>query len=160
MGDLAPRSLSIEPADASNWRDSLQLDVLPDQLRFVSAHKPISMMGLAKAFINPEGLLWRPYVLRLGTSLVGFFMLASTPEKPSEQWLFHFFIDKQLQRQGLGKRALECVVDFARSMSPPCATLKLCFHPENHAAERLYVGSGFEPIDETRHGEQVLVRKL
>lgn len=160
MSDLAPPTLSIEPVDASNWRDSLELDVLPDQLRFVSAYKPISMMGLAKAFINPEGLSWRPYALRLDSSLVGFFMLASTPESPSERWLFHFFIDKRVQRQGVGKRALECIADFSRSMSPPCATLKLCFHPENHTAKHLYLGSGFEPIDETRNGEQVLVRKL
>ncbi len=101
-----------------------------------------------------------PLRTTIGDRAVGFFMLASSPEKPSEQWLFHFFIDKRLQRQGLGKRAFKCLVDFARSMSPPCATLKLCIHPENHAAERLYVGSGFEPIAETRHGEQVFVLKL
>jgi diamine N-acetyltransferase len=160
MLDESMSRVSIELIDASNWRESLKLEVEPDQLRFVSAYAPVAMMGLAKAYINPEGLTWCPHAIRLGNVMVGFFILASASEQPSEIWLFHFFIDKRLQRQGLGKRALECIVGFTRSMSPPCATLKLCFHPENLAAERLYVGSCFEPIDETRHGEQVFVRRL
>ncbi len=69
MDDVAPPTLSIQPIDASNWRDSLQPDVLLDQLRFASAPEPFSMMGLAEAFINPEGLSWCAYAPRFGTAL-------------------------------------------------------------------------------------------
>ncbi len=160
MPIYALSSLGIEPIDGSNWRESFLLEVDHEQMRFVASHSPIVMLGLAKAQVQAEGLIWKPFGIRSGSEMVGFYMLAYGSPEAREVWLRHFFIDTKYQGQGMGARALRLICDQLHANCPEWETLKLSYHAENSVAQRLYEGFGFEPNGETRNGETVLALSL
>lgn len=109
--------VTIEEVTRANWRATLALGVAPEQQRFIADYTPIAALALAKAYIRPFGFVWTPYAFYAqgeGESaaepegeLVGFTMLAHTPESADDYWLFHFFIDQRFQGRGYGELALQ-----------------------------------------------------
>lgn len=75
--------------------------------------------------------------------MVGFFNLHYTPDHADDYWLFHFFIDKRFQRNGLGSRALRALLRQIKQNNPSCNRLRLTVHPENEAGRIFYLKVGF-----------------
>nr|BBH86484.1 GCN5 family N-acetyltransferase [Thermosporothrix sp. COM3] len=147
--------LTISEVTRDNWRDTLLLGVYPEQQRFISDVVPIAAIALAKAYIRPGGLLWRPYAFYDDRTMIGFMMLAYEPDNTADCWMFHFFIDVAHQGKGYGKQALLRLLDFLKQECPACCALLLTVHPENMRAQRLYRGIGFQPTGEEREGEPI-----
>ncbi len=148
-------NVSLREVTQDNWLATLQLEVQPDQQRFVAAYTPIAAIALAKAYIRPGGKEWAPYAIFAGATVVGFVELAYQPGSQDEYWIFHFFIDQRFQGCGYGKAALAALIAFVRERYPDCQTLQLVVHPDNHRAQRLYTRAGFRATGETRWGEPV-----
>lgn len=100
MEEKENSKISIEQINASNWRESLLLSVLPEQMKFVADYAPIAMLGLAKTSVHDEGFVWEPFGIRMGSQLVGFFMLAKNLVRLSygcfTSSLIHDFKDEDL----------------------------------------------------------------
>ena len=152
--------VTIAEVTRANWRATLALGVAPEQQRFIAAYAPIAALGLAKAYIRPCGFIWTPYAFYAHDEtaepegeLVGFTMLAYTPESADDYWLFHFFIDQRFQGRGYGALALQQLIAHLRVTHPHSRALQLTVHPENARAQRLYTRAGFRPTGETLDGE-------
>jgi diamine N-acetyltransferase len=141
-------TITLVQVNADNWRDTLQLSVHPEQLRFVAEYSPIAAIALAKAFIRPHDMIWIPYAIYADEQLVGFIELACKPESENRYWLYHFFIDRSQQGKGYGKQALNAFIQMVRETYARCRELRLSVHPDNVAAVRLYSHLGFQPTGE------------
>lgn len=147
--------LSLQEVTQHNWRATLELDVFPEQQRFIADVVPIAAIALAKAYIRPGGLIWLPYAFYDNTKMVGFTELAYEPESLDNYWLCHFFIDRHFQEQGYGKAALHLFLRFMTDYHPRAQSLQLTVHPENVRAQRLYTSVGFRPTGATHDGEPI-----
>lgn len=147
--------VTLQPITRHNWRAALSLTLPPEQQRFVADYAPVVLIGLAKAYVGALGLTWLPYGIFAGENLVGFVALAYPPANQQECWIFHFFIDQQSQGKGIGKRALQAIIELVRTAFPDCRTVRLTVHPENTIAQALYTKAGF-----TSTGEQAFDEPL
>lgn len=147
--------ITFEPIAEANWRATLTLGVRPDQQRFVAEHVPIAAIVLAKAFIRPGGKIWQPYAIYADGALIGLIALAFTHDSSDDYWIYHFFIDQRYQGRGYGRRALMAFLQAVPDAHPECQAILLTVHPENHIAQRLYTGAGFQPTGAECAGERV-----
>lgn len=150
--------ITVAEVTRANWRATLALGVAPEQQRFIADYSPIAALGLAKAYIRPFGFIWTPYAFYAHDQaaegmLVGFTMLAYTPQSAEDYWLFHFFIDQRYQGRGYGAEALQRISALARDAHPRSRALQLTVHPENTRAQRLYARAGFHPTGDMLDGE-------
>jgi diamine N-acetyltransferase len=152
--------IAIRAVTGANWREALALGVRPDQQRFVAEYAPIAALALAKAYIRPGGMTWTPYAIYADDMMVGFFTLAYEPATTDQYWLFHFFIDQRYQGRGYGWMALQRFIVLVGREHPQCRTLQLVVHPENVAAQRLYIAAGFRPTGGERWDEPVYRRAM
>lgn len=149
------RLLTLREVTRENWRAALRLAVRPEQQRFIADYAPIAAIALAKAYVRPGGLVWTPYAFYAGNQMVGFVALAYEPGSADNYWICHFFIDRDHQGRGYGREALRLLIEFVREQHPNCHVLQLTVHPENVAAQRLYLSAGFQPTGTERDGEPV-----
>ncbi|HET8842694.1 MAG TPA: GNAT family N-acetyltransferase [Ktedonobacteraceae bacterium] len=147
--------LSWREVTRENWREALDLTVFPTQQRFIAEYTPIALVALAKAYVCPGELTWIPYAFYTGLDMVGFAELAYEVGSQDNYWIFHFFIDQHYQGQGYGKAALSLLLQFIKDRYPYCRMLQLTVHPENHYAQHLYIGAGFQPTGAFSNDEPV-----
>jgi ribosomal protein S18 acetylase RimI-like enzyme len=126
--------------DASNWRQSLDVQVRTDQVRFVADHQPVALVILAKCYLRPEGQTWTPYVALDDEEPVGVVAVAS---KADDVHLRHFAIDHRRQGEGLGRMMLGSVIAAISLSQPTCRSVIVTAHPENEIALSLYLSAGF-----------------
>jgi diamine N-acetyltransferase len=143
-----------------NWRAMLALSVHPAQQRFVAGYVPIAAIVLAKAYVRPEALVWRPYAFYEHDVPVGMVALAFEDHSEDRYWIYHFFIDVAHQGRGLGKRAMEALIALIQREHPRCRRVSLTVHPDNHVAQALYQRLGFAPTGDRKDDEPVFVRNL
>jgi diamine N-acetyltransferase len=148
-------AITLSEVTRDNWRATLNLTVHPEQQRFIADHQPIAAIVLAKAYIRPDGLVWAPYAIYADDDLVGLVELAYAPDSQDNYWVYHFFIDRAQQGRGYGKAAFEAFIRLIRERHPHCRQINLTVHPENHRAQRLYAGLGFQPDGRELWGEPV-----
>jgi len=141
-------TITLSEVNADNWREALELEVRPEQMRFVAEYAPIVAGALAKAYIRPYDLIWLPYAIYADAQLVGFMELACNPATENRYWLYHFFIDQRYQGHGYGKQALQAFIQLVQDGYPLCQEIRLSVHPENVTAVRLYSQFGFQPTGE------------
>ena len=147
--------ISIQDVTRQNWRTALTLAVFPDQQRFIAEYTPIVAIALAKAYIRPANLIWKPYAVYANTTMIGFIELAYLPDSYDQYWIYHFFIDYKYQGQGYGTHALHTFIAFVKQHYLPCAVIRLTVHPENTRAQTLYTRVGFQPTGQEVDGEPV-----
>ena len=145
--------ITLRELSRENWREALQLSVHPEQQRFVAEYEPIALVGLAKAYVRPLGLIWLPYAIYAGYEMIGFLELALEPDSTDQYWMYHFFIDQRFQGQGFGKMALAAFIEQVERDYPECRCISMTVHPDNQAAQRLYKSAGFARTDEELFGE-------
>ena len=113
--------------------------------------------SLAEAYANiMDGRYAQPFGIYDGETPVGFLMIGyniadeeDDPQKfpllVNSYLIWRFMIDKNHQRKGYGKRAMELALEFIRTF--PCGKAEYCwlsYNPENEVAKRLYRSFGFE----------------
>ncbi len=146
-GARAAPEVRLAEVTADNWRDVVALELDADQRDLVASN----LYSLAEASFTP---LARPRAIYAGTRLVGFLMYdAGDDNEPQRASIYRVMIDRQEQRQGYGRIALERALDEIRAL-PGLATVSIYYAPEN-PAKALYTSIGFVEVGRDEDGEVV-----
>lgn len=137
-------------------RDFLKLEVHDSQKNLVSSVAE----SYADALFPPEDvngppLVWIRGVLRNSTP-AAFLMCADPTAQQKDPWLWRLLVDKSHQGFGVGKFAVEAVIDRYREMG--CARILTCWVPDDEPAKDaslFYKKLGFKETGEILDGEIV-----
>jgi diamine N-acetyltransferase len=152
MGD----EISLREITAETVVPVIRLAVTEYQNRFVAPNA----VSLAQALFAPEAWYRAIY---LGEEPVGFVMLSDDsllqpmPDHP-ELGVWRFMVDAKHQRKGIGRRAMELVIEHARSKG--FTKLSLSYVPGEGGPEPLYRSMGFRPTGEIDDDEVVMELSL
>jgi diamine N-acetyltransferase len=140
--------VAVEPVDASNWRAVAKLSVTPEQQRWVV---PV-IRYLALCAYGDLG--WNANAIRIGDDVVGFVM-DGTEDSDDAYWIGGFVIDHRSQGRGLGRAAMEILIERGRRSGR--STAALSYAPDNVAARDLYASLGFVETGEME-GDEIVAR--
>ena len=149
--------VSLREITAETVRDVTRLSVREDQKHFVASNA----VSLAQALFAPEAWYRAIY---FGEALVGFVMLhdeslrSPAPERP-EIGVWRFMVDATYQGRGIGRAALEQVIEHVRAKGL-FEKLELSYVPGPGCPEAFYRGLGFAPTGKVDEGEIVLALAL
>lgn len=143
-------NIHIETIDNSNWRDVYDLKVNENQKDFVA--DPGYYMCLCSF-----GDVWHPMAVYICDKAVGFLMWAIDKDDNS-CWLGGIIIDKNHQRKGYGKKAIQLAMEKLAAEQKP-AGFALSYSPANEA-RKLYSSLGFVETGEKEDDELVARMKL
>ncbi len=113
---------------------------------------------------NPDAHPWYRAVYS-GPTPVGFVMIADGvseehPDFAGPYYLWRLLIDQEWQGQGIGRAALDLVVDYVRTR-PGAQALRTSVAPGSEESPMgFYVNYGFTPTGEVLDGEELLVLPL
>jgi diamine N-acetyltransferase len=141
--------------NADNWRECVALQVAEDQnASFSSNLYRIAQSKFERSLI--------PYAIynKEGT-MVGFVVYGhkykpvAMEREPEGHWsLVHLMVDRNHQRKGYGRSAVEEVIKRVKE-SGKAEVLSLSYAPDNTVARRLYARLGFQETGEMNGGELV-----
>jgi diamine N-acetyltransferase len=145
--------VTLRPLDESNREAALALRVAPGQESFVSSVAD----SLAEAAEHP-GARAVQRVICDGDTPVGFVMWADEVDGPDyvPQYLWKLMIDERHQRRGIGRAALDLVVEEFRGRD----VLTTSAGQGEGSPIAFYERYGFERTGEVDHGEVVLRLRL
>lgn len=125
------------------------LQVAPDQREFLNSN----VESIAWAYVAAESF---PLVICAAGAPVG---LAAYGYFPSDGrcWISHFMVDEGSQRRGIGRAALEQLLERMATVSGG-ASLLVAVHPDNAAAIGLYEAFGFSDTGQRQNGEVIMRR--
>jgi diamine N-acetyltransferase len=155
--NLTSAPVSLREITAETVREVTRLSVREDQKHFVASNA----VSLAQALFAPEAWYRAVY---FGEELAGFVMLhdeslrSPPPEKP-EIGVWRFMIDAKYQGRGIGRAALQRVIEHARAKGA-FEKLELSYVPGPGCPEEFYRGLGFTPTGRVDEGEIVLALAL
>jgi diamine N-acetyltransferase len=101
---------------------------------------------------NGPPLPWIRGVLR-DSIPAGFVMCADPTEQQKDAWLWRLLVDKSHQGFGVGRFAVEAVLDRYREMG--CTKVLVCWAPKEGNASLFYKKLGFRETGEILDGEIV-----
>jgi diamine N-acetyltransferase len=131
----------------------IKLSVAEEQKKFVAPNA----VSLAQALFSPEA--WYRAIYQ-GDEPVGFVMLydeslrPAMPQRP-EVGVWRFMVDARYQGRGIGRAALQQVIDLVRCRDL-FEKLELSFVPGDGSPEQFYLSLGFRHTGRVDDGEQVL----
>ncbi len=156
-------AVSVEPVTGETWRDVASLRVTESQRAFVAESAYYLCLCC-------YGDLWHPLAVRANTvqaqgaradnaraesTVVGFLMWAIDPEDRS-CWLGGILIDRDHQRRGYGRAAVEAAMRRLRD-EQEVTGFALSYEPDNVVARGLYRSLGFEETGE-REDDEIVAR--
>lgn len=146
-------NISLREISAETVRQVTNLSVREDQKQFVASNA----VSLAKALFSPEA--WYR-AIHADDELAGFVMLYDeslrpTPPQEPRVGLWRLMIDARFQGKGIGKAALQQVIDHVRAKGI-FGRLQTSYVPGLGCPEPLYRGLGFQPNGKIDDGEIVL----
>ena len=149
-------NVNLQLINEENIDDVLELKVRQDQEQFVAPND----YSLAQAYVYKKA--W-PRAIYLQDEAVGFLMLADpffigdNKASPSVE-LWRFMIDHQYQGKGIGKAALDKIVEHAKERG--YKELYTSYVPAPGSPELFYQKYGFEPTGEMNHDEVIAILKF
>lgn len=143
--------VSLRVVTAETVRAICALDVRPEQRSYVARNA----VSIAQAYFEPRAWFRAVYA---GESPVGFVMLHDDPEK-KEYFLWRFMIDAGHQGRGLGRRALDLVVEHVRGR-PGATELRSSYVRGDHGPGEFYRRYGFVETGVVEEGEVVIRLEL
>ena len=150
------RLVSLREITEENRADVERLAVTSEQANYVASNT----YSLREAAETPDACPWYRAVYA-GDDPVGFVMISDGipdghPEYVGPYFLWRLMIDTRFQRQGLGRAALDLVVEHVRPR-PDATRLLTSVVPGTVASPRgFYLRYGFTPTGEVADGEDVL----
>jgi diamine N-acetyltransferase len=147
-------AISLRPVTQENWRAVAHLEVAEEQRQFVAPN----VYSLAEAAYE-TGLT--PVAIYADETLVGFALythepfrgewdFTSTPYQ-GELGIVRMMLDKQYQRQGYGRQAMQALIAQISAL-PGAQAIILNVIPTNVGARQLYESLGFFLYEENEHG--------
>ncbi len=83
-------------------------------------------------------------------------LVAASPDSAETAYVYSLWVDPQARGQGLARRLVEAVLDWARRHGVRTATLRM--EPGNGAARTVYEGLGFTEIPSGSTTQEVVMR--
>ena len=139
---MAPET-SLREITKETVRLVTALDVGPDQHGLVAPNS----VSIAEAYFEPKAWFRAIY---LGEEPAGFAMIWRDPDE-RVFYIWRFMVDARFQGKGVGRRALELLLDEARADGVDEVTLSVV--PGPHSALAFYERCGFETTGEMHGGE-------
>jgi len=140
--------ISLREVTAETVRAVCKLDVRPAQRGFVAPNS----FSIAQAHFEPRAWFRAVYA---NETPVGFVMLELDRERES-YFLWRFMIDAAHQGRGYGKRALDLVLAYVRTL-PGARELRSSYLPGLGSPRDFYLRYGFVETPE-RDGREVVIR--
>lgn len=140
---IPPREVTFVPVDHSNERSVCKLKTHWTQREFVASMERSFTDALFPEIVDGAPVVPWMRAVQADGELVGFVMLALVTDAHPEPYLWRLLIDRLHQRRGIGKRALDLVVEECRSMG--ASTVLTSWNPDPGTPEAFYVAYGFEP---------------
>ena len=119
-----------------NFRQAIELRPKRTQYRFI--RKEAVLYSMARAYLSPQELV--PFVIEENGRFVGAIRLRNYGRGIG---FAAFFIDRKHQGKGIGRKALEHLIEWVRQNHPDAKEIETAVDPENHVACRLYENRGF-----------------
>lgn len=136
----------LVPLDRFNWELCLKIEIHEAQRAFT----PSILHSLAQAKfeqLTPYGVLHQGEV-------VGFLMFGTFG---GICWINRIIIDRKLQGKGIGSAALGLLLRKLRS-NTHCQEIRTSYAEGNRAAERLFLGNGFVPMESALGDGEVVMQ--
>lgn len=132
-------AIGLGPVGENNWRDIVNIEVLPNQRRFVAP--PAYYLTLCH--YGSQG--WQPLAIYREDELIGMMIWTEDPADGA-CWFGGITIDRRHQRQGHGRRALRLALALLGD-TYGYGRFALSYKPDN-PAKNLYRSLGFSEKDE------------
>ncbi|AQY49608.1 hypothetical protein PWEIH_08461 [Listeria weihenstephanensis FSL R9-0317] len=147
----------IRKLPLEKWEKASELGVFREQKAYVDSVAD----SLIRIDDEPEdsNIVYNPYGVYSEDDLVGFILYTYEEDSKDNHWISGFLIDKDYQHQGVGRRALEQLVDFVFVKNPESIEVKLSVSPENLIAKNLFLSVGFKEAGWKKENEDVLCFK-
>ncbi|EUJ23289.1 GNAT family N-acetyltransferase [Listeria grandensis] len=147
----------IRKLPLDKWEKASEISVFREQKVFVDSVAD----SLIRIDDEPDDskLVYNPYGIYAENELVGFILYTFEEESKDNHWISGFVIDKDYQHQGIGRRALEQLVDFVFVKNPESIEVKLAVSPENLVAKNLFLSVGFKDAGWKKENKEVLCFK-
>jgi diamine N-acetyltransferase len=146
-------SITLKEITKLNWEECVRLSVQKGQEHFVAPN----IYSILQSKYEPDKV---PLAIYNEETMVGFLMYGRDPED-GRYWFLRIMIDKNHQRNGYGRSALQQVINLIKN-KPDCSRdLTVGFKPDNEAAEKLYKSLGFEIeglVGKQKNSQEVLAR--
>jgi diamine N-acetyltransferase len=135
----------LEPIDRSNFMKLFNMQLKPDQTKFVTPPR----WTLARCYVKFFGDKFEhlPHLLRASNEneVVGYATTVCDPNSGHNYWIDDIMIAAEHQGKGYGRAAMIEVLKMIVARYPKCRAIQLtCFRTNTNAAA-LYVSLGFEP---------------
>ena len=145
------QNVQIVELNAENWYDCCELEVSPEQKKFMESNA----ISIAQSKFEPT---LKPYAIYDNEKVVGFLMYNSVQEELDGYWIYRIMVDKTFQGKGIGKVATALMLSEMAKL-PNAKKIIVGYHPENLEAHHLYTSLGF--MDEgDRFGKEMAVIKI
>jgi len=134
-----------------NWEECIELQVTEEQDDFIASND----YSLAQAYVATLNDKRPPFTFAIyhGDVIIGFTMFyyqdheindGSEYEELPCYTILRFMIDKQYQNQGLGKMAMQKVLEYIKSFPHgKASSIYLSYNPKNQVARHLFCSVGF-----------------
>lgn len=142
--DNPTQKVTLRPLNRFNWELATQLKLHEYQEDFL----PSNLYSLAQAKF--EDLV--PLGIFAGEEMVGFAMYGNFS---GIYWINRIMLDKEHQERGLGKKALQLLIDKVKTR-PDCDEIRTSFVRQNALAEYFFGSAGFRRIADGLDGEIVM----
>ena len=140
--------VTLQKITWDNWEECMSLDVAEEQDDFIASNR-YSLAQSYVALLNDE----QPpmtFAIYNNDTMVGFLMMGYSTAEESEYGneayydLARFMIDKKFQNKGLGKQAMEKLMEYIRTFPQGEATaIYLAYGIKNNLARKFYQSLGF-----------------
>lgn len=129
--------IALIPVTPDNLNAVLALAVAPHQKAFVPS--PAEILSRAWSLRNDNA---QAHVITFEGAPAGLILTHDVTDEPACHYIMEMMVDARFQRKGIGKRALEMLIDHI-SKSPRFPVIELSVDRKNTAAIALYEKAGF-----------------
>ncbi len=150
-----PAEVTLRPVTRDNFEAVTDLELLPHQREFLASNS----YSIAQASFYPN---YHTRAIYAGEEVVGFMMfvvLDGSEDEAGEYSIWRLMVDCRRQGQGLGRRALQSLLDEIRS-DPVACKVWISYVPGNEVASSFYASFGFVETEIDEEGEMVAVLDL
>ncbi|MCJ8344650.1 GNAT family N-acetyltransferase [bacterium] len=132
-------SIQFRATDKKNFHQIIKLRVSSEQIDYIDSN----LYSIAYSKVCPSLATYGIYAQEV---LVGFTQFGKDPNK-SRYMLAEIMVDKKYQGNGIGKLALNRIIDLLKKEDQFDSLVLTCV-PENQLAITMYIQFGFVLIDE------------
>lgn len=143
--------ISLQEITEDSLSDILSLEVSESQSHLLTNNAK----SIAQAHFSKYSWMRAIYA---DNTAIGFVLLYLDPDSPHYE-IWRLMIDKDFQRNGYGREAMEKVVEFLNNL-PDCNEIYLCYVPEKGNSSAFFKSLGFVDSGEFHGNEKEMKLEL